>query len=714
MPSKRAKRGSNAPKAPWGPRGKLLRGGPQNMGSYSTEFSMKDEAKHTVSHQASWGTGDAKLRQRPITFVSAGVVEPLKEESVSTDAADPSITKASSHDATKVDPADDEASHAVNIDAVATKTEIGTEITVERTAEATAESIIGATGQDAIVVGESTQHCHIGISERTPGPVGAEGEDFFVFDLAENDDNPVPGSFIPPPRIPSPKPSLAESDSSEEVILFKGRTAGDRSATPVNKPFRDRIVDAASPRGSSEPKAEVTTGAPRWRGSQRGGASGPYPVTRTQRQPRSRRNSKKNRKPHSYEEEDDDGTDNDAILADYIANMAADSDDDVLASPFASLGGHRDLGDDDGAVDIGDTNTKSPLDDDLSGGEQGLTASGTSEGEMDNNEDLDLDDEALAHLLAKQEDLGMGSDELMLFSGAFTSARQLRGTQSSSKRPGRGLHQLASATQVADALDNLDIADWNQLPGQRSGRKNKQPPNFNVSDSDIEAALNSAWSRDRERKKHRRMEREALRAEGMLGTKADPSDLRVKYPSGMRLDDMKAELVLFLVGSADRLDFPPLDKHARKVLHEVANKFNVKSQSTGKGDQRRPILYRTNRTVRYTSTTTVDATKHVEQATMRIHRKYFHRVDKAQGTGIPRGSMMGNAGNRAATGHKALTLREGEIVGASVPELSQENKGRTMLEKMGWSKGMSLGALDNQGILEPVTQVIKRSKAGLG
>jgi hypothetical protein len=157
------------------------------------------------------------------------------------------------------------------------------------------------------------------------------------------------------------------------------------------------------------------------------------------------------------------------------------------------------------------------------------------------------------------------------------------------------------------------------------------------------------------------------------------------------------------------LDFPPLDKHARKVLHEIANKFNIKSQSTGKGDQRRPVLYRTNRTVRYASTRLEDATAHVDQASMRVHRKYFHRVDvKVQRTESPR---TGGAGR---SGHKALTLREGEIVGASVPELGQENKGRNMLEKMGWSKGMSLGALDNQGILEPVAQVMKRSKAGLG
>lgn len=156
------------------------------------------------------------------------------------------------------------------------------------------------------------------------------------------------------------------------------------------------------------------------------------------------------------------------------------------------------------------------------------------------------------------------------------------------------------------------------------------------------------------------------------------------------------------------LDFPPLDKHARKVLHELASKFNIKSQSTGKGDQRRPVLYRTNRTVRYASTRVHDANSHVEKAALRIHRKYFHRVDVNGKTASPKTTAGGGKG------FKSLRLREGEIVGASVPELSQENKGRAMLEKMGWSKGMSLGATDNQGILEPVAQVVKHSKAGLG
>ncbi len=149
-----------------------------------------------------------------------------------------------------------------------------------------------------------------------------------------------------------------------------------------------------------------------------------------------------------------------------------------------------------------------------------------------------------------------------------------------------------------------------------------------------------------------------------------------------------------------------MDKEARKILHELANKFKIKSQSTGNGDQRRPVLYRTKRTVRYAETRSGDAVIHVNEAAMRIRRKYFHRID-AKGRPSPKPSG-------ARSGVKAVTYRDGEIAGASIPELGQENKGHAMLEKMGWTKGMALGATENKGILQPVVQVVKRSKAGLG
>lgn len=150
-----------------------------------------------------------------------------------------------------------------------------------------------------------------------------------------------------------------------------------------------------------------------------------------------------------------------------------------------------------------------------------------------------------------------------------------------------------------------------------------------------------------------------------------------------------------------------MDTHARKIVHEISLQFNVKSKSTGKGEQRRPVLHRTKRTVEYRQV-------HFEQAFSRQQgRKYFHRLDKS------RPSKGGGGGGRSRGGgggvnHAAFTYKDGEVVGGGAPELSQSNKGRTLLEKMGWSTGMALGATDNKGILQPVAHVVKRTKAGLG
>lgn len=144
-----------------------------------------------------------------------------------------------------------------------------------------------------------------------------------------------------------------------------------------------------------------------------------------------------------------------------------------------------------------------------------------------------------------------------------------------------------------------------------------------------------------------------------------------------------------------------MDANARKIVHELANKFKVKSKSTGKADTRRPCLYKTKNTMLY-------AEAYFERVFARTGRKYFPRLD-----------VKGNRPSRPAAGpgrvnHAAFTYRDGEVVGASAPELGTNNRGRNMLEKMGWSTGMGLGSVENTGILQPVAHVVKRSKAGLG
>ena len=127
-----------------------------------------------------------------------------------------------------------------------------------------------------------------------------------------------------------------------------------------------------------------------------------------------------------------------------------------------------------------------------------------------------------------------------------------------------------------------------------------------------------------------------------------------------------------------------MDASARKIIHELANKFNIKSKSAGHGETRRPSLYRTKRTARYSEPS-------FEQVFARAGRRYFPRLDQKGKT--PRGGGGGGMGRPGrGINHAAFTLKDGEVVGGSAPELDQANKGRAMLEKMGWSTGMALGS----------------------
>lgn len=142
-----------------------------------------------------------------------------------------------------------------------------------------------------------------------------------------------------------------------------------------------------------------------------------------------------------------------------------------------------------------------------------------------------------------------------------------------------------------------------------------------------------------------------------------------------------------------------MEKEERKSVHQLANAFNLKSKSDGAGKKRFPILYKTQRTQPF-SELTFDA------IASGMSKRFLKRPDVKGRKAIrtqDRGANMA-----------AVSYRDGDVVGASAAELGVENRGRAMLEKMGWSKGTALGAVHNKGILQPIVHVVKNSKAGLG
>ncbi|KAJ5366928.1 hypothetical protein N7541_000869 [Penicillium brevicompactum] len=264
-----------------------------------------------------------------------------------------------------------------------------------------------------------------------------------------------------------------------------------------------------------------------------------------------------------------------------------------------------------------------------------------------------------------------------------------------------------SASAFADALEadpyfGFDIMDFDR-PSLRNKPKGKQSiPELELSDSEFEVELQQAWQNDRAKKKLRKREREELRAQGMLGRKAGNPDLKVKYSKEMNMEQFMTELRSFLLSSKNSLSLPPMTKQRRKLIHELANNLNLKSQSRGHGLSRFPVLNKTARTPRYTPKTISNVDE------LLSGKKFNRRLFKSWGAEAPKSfkSSRGKSG--------AASYMDGDVVGASAPEIGAENRGRAMLEKMGWSTGTALGAADNKGILQPVAQVVKNSRAGLG
>ncbi|CAG8905099.1 unnamed protein product [Penicillium egyptiacum] len=270
-----------------------------------------------------------------------------------------------------------------------------------------------------------------------------------------------------------------------------------------------------------------------------------------------------------------------------------------------------------------------------------------------------------------------------------------------------GRPSFPSASALADALESdpyfgFDIMDFDR-PSLRKKAKGKQSiPDPVLSDSEFEIELQEAWQRDRAKKKQRKMERAELRAQGLLGRKAGNPDLKVKYPKEMNMEEFMTEIRSFLMSTKNSLSLPPMTKQRRKLIHELANALNLKSQSRGHGLSRFPVLNKTARTPRYTPKTISNVDE------LLSGRKFNRRLFKSWGTEVPKLSQN----KRGKSG--AASYMDGDVVGASAPEIGAENRGRAMLEKMGWSTGTALGAADNKGILQPVAQVVKNSRAGLG
>ena len=146
-----------------------------------------------------------------------------------------------------------------------------------------------------------------------------------------------------------------------------------------------------------------------------------------------------------------------------------------------------------------------------------------------------------------------------------------------------------------------------------------------------------------------------------------------------------------------------MGQRERKLVHELAHVFGLKSKSIGDGVNRFPTLIRTRRTVPFDEALIPKRISH-------SFGIFLPRKDRA----TRRGPSIISLARGGDFSKSAVSYRDGDVVGASAPELGEENRGRNILEKMGWSAGTALGAVNNKGIIHPIPHVVKNSKAGLG
>lgn len=148
-------------------------------------------------------------------------------------------------------------------------------------------------------------------------------------------------------------------------------------------------------------------------------------------------------------------------------------------------------------------------------------------------------------------------------------------------------------------------------------------------------------------------------------------------------------------------------KRERKLVHRLANILSLTSRSRGNGASRFTVLAKNKRLARAMA---VDLDIINDRIDTFVRGGSGGGGDKLLAQGGKGGEKKKNGNIRGAK----ASYREGDVVGASAPEIPSGNIGRMMLEKMGWISGMSLGTQSNRGILEPVSHVVKKSKAGLG
>jgi hypothetical protein len=233
----------------------------------------------------------------------------------------------------------------------------------------------------------------------------------------------------------------------------------------------------------------------------------------------------------------------------------------------------------------------------------------------------------------------------------------------------------------------------------------------------ISPELRVQWEKDRVKK----AEHKLARAQARLKLAADPFLAKMGGKKGRKAmlaaaKDRTVDLAYVVeqirafvmnIGGQASMMMPPMEKADRKIVHELALTFGLKSVSKGRGEGRYTTVTKTTRTG-----WGVDEAK-VKHILSRANR--WGGGGKSNGkTSMPRhkdGEEVGKVQLDIPFYPKFSKLTRG--CSQAAPRIGQSNIGFRILQSMGWSEGDQVG-VSSGGLHVPLTAVIKNTKLGLG
>lgn len=242
-------------------------------------------------------------------------------------------------------------------------------------------------------------------------------------------------------------------------------------------------------------------------------------------------------------------------------------------------------------------------------------------------------------------------------------------------------------------------------------KKSKRTPSFSAADPSLRKQLTEAWIKARNSQAFKKKEREELRKAGKLTKeykKYKTIPLECKYPSSMTIYEIVHELETF-VNSSEKtsMPFPPMVKKYRAVIADLSKAYYLTTNSVGKGKEKQVVCTKTSKTVFAHRDVGL-----IEFITKSFSFKKFV-VSTDPNMGDKEAAKKQKRALRAVKGGSSRQFQEGEVVGANADKIEAGNIGRQMLQKLGWSEGMTLGHT-NSGIAVPISMKIKNTKYGVG